>query len=77
VQYKTHTNRTPTGTSKGQVYDITSIHTYTYEHSHHKISWRLSACANSVYQALFLLPLCAWVQGYPIPMQKEGLQVDL
>ena len=25
---------------------------YSYEHGHHRIPWRLSACANSVYQAL-------------------------
>ena len=40
------------------------ICTYTYEHGRHGIPWRLSACANSVYQALFLLPLRAWEWGY-------------
>ena len=57
VQYKTHSNRTPTGTSMRRVFDVTSVRTYMYEHDHHGIPWRLSTCANSVYQVLFLLPL--------------------
>ena len=27
-----------------RVYDVTSIHTYTYEHGRHGILWRLSVC---------------------------------
>ena len=59
-----NTNCTWTGISTQWAYDVTSIRTYTYEHSRHGIPWQLSACINSVYQALFLLPLRAWEQGY-------------
>ena len=44
------------GEKEQWVYDVTSIRMYTYEHGRHGIPWRLSACANSVYQALFLPP---------------------
>ena len=48
-----------------QFYDPTGIRTYTKEHSRHGIPWRLSTCANSVYQVLFLLPLLrTWEQDY-------------
>ena len=41
------------------------IHMYSYEHSWHGHSWQISTCANSVYQALFLLPLLqTWEWGY-------------
>ena len=49
VRYETHLNWTPTGISTRQV--------YTYEHGRQGIPWQLSACTNSVYQALSLLPL--------------------
>ena len=53
-----NTNCTWTGTSMQRVYDVT-----IYEHGRHGIPWRLSTCANSVYRALFLLPLHAWERG--------------
>ena len=55
---------TPTGTPTQRVYDITSIHTYTHKHGRHRILGRLSACANCVYQVLFLPLLRAWERGY-------------
>ena len=39
-------------TSTQWVYDVTSIRTYMYQHGHDGILWQLSACANSMYQAL-------------------------
>ena len=49
-------NRTSTGTPTWRVYEVTGVCTYMYKHGRHGILWQLSACANSVYQALFLLP---------------------
>ena len=59
AQYKTHSNRTPTGASKAYSMRQVWHHQYMYmsEHSRHGILWQLSACINSVYQVLFLLPL--------------------
>ena len=48
AQYVSHSSRTPTGTKHGDF--MTSpvyVHTRT-----NRIPWRLSACANSMYQAL-------------------------
>ena len=42
---------------------VINIVTYQYQIIFHGIRWRLSACANSVYQALSLLPLRAWERG--------------
>ena len=43
---------------------VPSICWYMYKRGHHGIRWQLSACANSVHQALFLLPLLhAWERG--------------
>ena len=44
ARYKSHLNRTPTGTSTQWVYDITSIHTYTYEHGCPRIPRQTSTC---------------------------------
>jgi len=40
ARYQTHSNRMQTGTSMWHTY-VTSICTYTYEYSHHRIQWRL------------------------------------
>ena len=33
------------------------MHMYMHKHGCHRLPWQLSACANTIYQVLFLLPL--------------------
>ena len=47
-------------------------------HAPHFAMWPLlylRACANSVYQALFLLPLRVWERGYHMMCNPTALQM--